>query len=186
MTNRFDVLTLQLFQKNIIDCSVEELQNLADENPYFAPAQYALLTKLKEKDHDKYQAQFQKAILYYHDPLTFDQFINEENYSFDFATVDEQEVVLPVESEKELDIQENSNSANTEEIEQTLSKEFQETENHFIELSREDEIVTEEAPREINNERVEQETILEEQPTIPVVSTENSKPDESLVFEPYH
>lgn len=186
MTNRFDVLTQQLFQKNIVDCSVEELQNLADENPYFAPAQYALLTKLKEKDYDKYQAQFQKAILYYHDPLMFDQFINEENYSFDFATVDEQEVVLPVESEKELDIQENSNSANTEEIEQTLSKEFQETENRFIELSREDEIVTEEAPREINNERVEQETILEEQPTIPVVSTENSKPDESLVFEPYH
>jgi len=186
MTNRFDVLTLQLFQKNIIDCSVEELQNLADENPYFAPAQYALLTKLKEKDYNKYQAQFQKAILYYHDPLMFDQFINEENYSFDFATVDEQEVVLPVESEKELDIQENSNSANTKEIEQTLSKEFQETENRFIELSREDEIVTEEAPREINNERVEQETILEEQPTIPVVSTENSKPDESLVFEPYH
>ena len=68
MTNRFDVLTQQVFQKNVIDCSVEELQNLADENPYFAPAQYALLTRLKDKDPDKYQAQFQKAILYYHLP----------------------------------------------------------------------------------------------------------------------
>src|SRR6187397_2872549 len=122
MTNRFDVLTRQLFQKNIVDCSVEELENLADENPYFAPAQYALLNKLKEKDYDKYQAQFQKAILYYHDPLSFDQFINEENYSFDFANIHEPEIVLPVEDEKEIEIQENLETLNTEESEPVSEK----------------------------------------------------------------
>ena len=123
MTNRFDVLTQQLFQKNLIDCSVEELQNLVDENPYFAPAQYALLTRLKEKGSDKYQAQFQKAILYYHDPLSFDQFINEENYSFEFLTTSEPEIVLPVELEKEIVVEENLNTNGTLENEPTPEKE---------------------------------------------------------------
>jgi hypothetical protein len=86
MTNRFDVLTQQLFQKNIEDCSVEELQTLASEYPYFAPAQYVLLQKLKETNSNDYQAQLQKAILYYHDPLVFDQFIDVENYEFKFSS----------------------------------------------------------------------------------------------------
>lgn len=86
MTNRFDVLTQQLFQKNIEDCSVEELQNLTSEYPYFAPAQYVLLQKLKDTDSNGYQAQLQKAILYYHDPLVFDQFIDAENYGFEFSS----------------------------------------------------------------------------------------------------
>src|SRR5215218_10990565 len=86
MANRFDVFTQQLFQKDISDCSVEELQNLANDYPYFAPAQYALLIKLKETDYSSYQARLQKAILYYHDPLVFDQFINEEKYVFEFST----------------------------------------------------------------------------------------------------
>jgi len=186
MSNRFDVLTQQLFQKNIVDCSVEELQNLADENPYFAPAQYALLTKLKEKDYDKYQAQFQKAILYYHDPLSFEQFINEKNYSFDFATINEQQVVLPVESEKEIEVKENSGSVNIEEIEPTLAQEFQIAEKDFTEPPKADEIAPEEAPREITNEQVEQQTILEEQPTVPINKPETPQPDTGLVFEPYH
>ena len=89
MTNRFDVLMQQLFQKNIEDCSVEELQDLANEYPYFAPAQYALLQKLKDSGSDGYQAQLQKAILYYHDPLVFDQFLNADSYGFNFTVAEE-------------------------------------------------------------------------------------------------
>jgi len=182
MTNRFDVLTRQLFQKNIVDCSVEELENLADENPYFAPAQYALLNKLKEKDYDKYQAQFQKAILYYHDPLSFDQFINEENYSFDFANIHEPEIALPIEVEKE--IQENLETVNTEEPEPVFD--LQANEEVLVEAPLENEIIIEEAIKEINNGNSEKDTIKEEQLATPVIATETSQPDTGLVFEPYH
>ena len=182
MTNRFDVLTRQLFQKNIVDCSVEELQNLADENPYFAPAQYALLNKLKEKDYDKYQAQFQKAILYYHDPLSFDQFINEENYSFDFANIHEPEIALPIEVEKE--IQENLETVNTEEPEPVFD--LQANEEVLFEAPLENEIIIEEAIKEINNGNSEKDTIKEEQLATPVIATETSQPATGLVFEPYY
>src|SRR6187551_1043063 len=182
MTNRFDVLTRQLFQKNIVDCSVEELENLADENPYFAPAQYALLNKLKEKDYDKYQAQFQKAILYYHDPLSFDQFINEENYSFDFANIHEPEIALPIEVEKE--IQENLETVNTEEPEPVFD--LQANEEVLFEAPLENEIIIEEAIKEINNGNSEKDTIKEEQLATPVIATETSQPATGLVFEPYY
>ena len=182
MTNRFDVLTRQLFQKNIVDCSVEELENLADENPYFAPAQYALLNKLKEKDYDKYQAQFQKAILYYHDPLSFDQFINEENYSFDFANIHEPEIALPIEVEKE--IQENLETVNTEEPEPVFD--LQANEEVLVEAPLENEIIIEEAIKEINNGNSEKDTIKEEQLATPVIATETSQPATGLVFEPYY
>ena len=186
MTNRFDVLTQQLFQKNIVDCSVEELQNLADENPYFAPAQYALLTKLKEKDHEKYQAQFQKAILYYHDPLSFDQFINEENYSFNFTTTDEPEIVLPVEIEKEIEVQGKLETFNIEKTEPTIAEEVQADEKVLAEPPVVNEIINEEPLKEINNEHLEREIKTVEQPTTPIITTETSQPDPGLVFEPYH
>jgi len=186
MTNRFDVLTRQLFQKNIVDCSVEELENLADENPYFAPAQYALLNKLKEKDYDKYQAQFQKAILYYHDPLSFDQFINEENYSFDFANIHEPEIALPIEAEKEIEIQEDLETVKTEESEPAFVEDVQGNEEVLAESPKENEIIIEGAIKEMNSENVEREIITEEKPTTPIIATETSQPDTGLVFEPYH
>ena len=185
MTNRFDVLTQQLFHKNVIDCSVEELQNLTDENPYFAPAQYALLTRLKDKDPDKYQAQFQKAILYYHDPLSFDQFINEESYSFEFATIDESEIVLPVETKKEIEVEEKLENFNIEQTKPTIVEEVQANDTVLVELE-ENKITAEETRKAINNEHVESEIKTSEQPNTPVISNESSEPHAGLVFEPYH
>src|SRR5688500_6034636 len=100
MTKRFDVLTQQLFQKNIDECTVEELEALAQEHPYFAPAQYALLTKLKVSNSPAYSTQFQKTILYYHDALSFDQFINAEDYEIDLPPLREiEEEIAPEETE---------------------------------------------------------------------------------------
>lgn len=186
MTNRFDVLTQQLFQKNVVDCSVEELQNLADENPYFAPAQYALLTKLKEKDYDKYQAQFQKAILYFHDPLSFDQFINEENFSFAFETIEEPEIVLPVEAENEIEIEEKPQAFNGDETERAFVEEVKADEEVFVEPPVVNEIITEEPLKEINNEHVQEEIKTAEQPNTPIITPGNNHPGTGLVFEPYH
>ena len=186
MTKRFDVLTQQLFQKNIADCSVEELQDLADENPYFAPAQFALLNKLKEKDYDRYQAQFQKAILYYHDPLSFDHFINEENYSFDFAPIHEREIVLPVEVGNKIEIETNLETVEAEGPERVFEKDVLPNEEVMVEPPREEKIIVEEAVEKVDDRDVEKEVVLKDPPATPPLAAETSQPDIGFIFEPYH
>jgi hypothetical protein len=203
MTSRFDVLTQQLFQKNIADCSVEELQELANAHPYFAPAQYALLLKLKEADYSSYEKQFQKSILYYHDPLAFDQFINEDQYlvtDTDFVAKE----IVPSVAENE-----NTEPAVTE-LYETKEKEEDESverievqEEEIIDVSAENkEVPVIEATPEINIEDdlqgqalSQQEEITVAEPQVPDTTAELSKLefkkepepiDNGLVFEPYH
>jgi hypothetical protein len=203
MTSRFDVLTQQLFQKNIADCSVEELQELANAHPYFAPAQYALLLKLKETDYSSYEKQFQKSILYYHDPLAFDQFINEDQYLVtDTDFVMKEIVPSPAENENtEAAVTEVYETKEKEEDESVERIEVQEEE--IIDVSAENkEVPVIEATPEINIEDDSQEQTFSEQeettvaePQVPDVTAELSKPefkkepepiDNGLVFEPYH
>jgi hypothetical protein len=184
MTNRFDVLTQQLFQKNIDDCSVEELQNLAHDYPYFAPAQYALLLKLKTTDHNGYQAQLQKAILYYHDPLVFDQFINAEDYGVDF-TVKEQEFEISNEltttydqAENEVEVNRVTDNIPNEEIkynEAELANEL-EIEVHRT-ASNEDIKDTEPEPIEVKEPEVE----VADREAIPNDVVELKKEEERIV-----
>ena len=47
MNDELDVLTKPYLHKSIKECSVEEIQNITQKYPYFAPAQLALLKKLK-------------------------------------------------------------------------------------------------------------------------------------------
>ncbi|MBD0296910.1 MAG: hypothetical protein ICV84_17215 [Flavisolibacter sp.] len=83
MRDQFDLLVQQLFNKpSLHDCSVEELGHAAEQYPYFAPAQLLYLRKLKGTP--EYEQQYQKAILYHHDPLTFDNLLNPEKYYTDF------------------------------------------------------------------------------------------------------
>ena len=214
MTNRFDVLTQQLFQKNIDDCSVEELQDLANEYPYFAPAQYALLLKLKGTDHTAYQSQLQKAILYYHDPFVFDHFVNAENYGLEFSLKEEEievydeEVTLYSEPEKEVEISNEAVDINNE-VERENYKEAEDnidviTSIETNEVASEQETIVNDRiewekvnEREVSNKEAEanNETILEKEETIineqilpgevTAIKEENTTA-EQLAFEPYH
>ena len=66
MSERIHVLAQQLFGKSSIDeCDLQEIKNLAGRYPYFAPAQFLLLEKLKKEDAPGYTAQLQKAVLYW-------------------------------------------------------------------------------------------------------------------------
>lgn len=77
MSERIHVLAQQLFGKSSIDeCDLQEIKTLADRYPYFAPAQFLFLEKLKKENAPEYSAQLQKAVLYYHDPLEFEYFIS--------------------------------------------------------------------------------------------------------------
>jgi len=59
-----------LFHKPTLEeVRVDELQQMVKEHPYFSAGQFLLAQKLKQQHNDEYEAQAQKAVLYFHDPL---------------------------------------------------------------------------------------------------------------------
>jgi hypothetical protein len=89
MSGRIHVLAQQIFGKaSVEECDLQEVEQLAQRYPYFAPAQFLLLEKLKG-DPEAYAKQLQKSVLYYHNPLEFEYFISsdrfytEENFNFE-------------------------------------------------------------------------------------------------------
>ncbi|MEJ7912016.1 MAG: hypothetical protein WKF70_02590 [Chitinophagaceae bacterium] len=75
MVDRFHSLAQGLLKKDLSEISTQEMQALADQYPFFSPFHFLDLKK-KEGQTEAYNSQFSKSILYYHDPLTFEQFIH--------------------------------------------------------------------------------------------------------------
>ena len=81
MSERIHVLAQQLLGKaSVADCNLDEIRELVQRYPYFAPAQFLLLHKLRENGDEAAAAQMQKAILYYHNPLSFQYFIHSDQF----------------------------------------------------------------------------------------------------------
>ncbi|HEY1872414.1 MAG TPA: hypothetical protein VGG71_15225 [Chitinophagaceae bacterium] len=75
--NTADTLANFIFKKNSLDdCSLEELQAIDKEYPYFKPVQFLLTEKLKTIDEDLYNHQLQKLSLHFHNPLWLDFLLN--------------------------------------------------------------------------------------------------------------
>lgn len=73
-------LVKTVVEKNSLEeCSIEELQHLVSQFPYFGPAQFLLAQKLKQQNSPLYTKQSQKAILYFQDHLWFDYLSGEES-----------------------------------------------------------------------------------------------------------
>jgi hypothetical protein len=107
MSERIHALASQLFGKpTVAACDLQEIRNLANRYPYFAPAQFLLLEKLREENSPDYNAQLQKAVLYYHNPLEFEYFIHADRFhtdlNFDQQTDD---TLRSEENEKQAEIQ---------------------------------------------------------------------------------
>jgi len=84
MSERIHVLAQQLLGRaSVADCNLQEIRALVQRYPYFAPAQFLLLQKLREEGDDEAAAQMQKAILYYHNPLSFHYFIDSNGFYID-------------------------------------------------------------------------------------------------------
>ena len=119
MSERIHALAQHLFGKATIEeCDLSEVKGLANRYPYFASAQFLLLEKLKQEGAEEYNAQLQKAILYYPDPIAFQYFINSDRFyteiNFDDHTSSAAEVedsftidepIAPVIVEEEQDTQ---------------------------------------------------------------------------------
>jgi hypothetical protein len=108
MDGRFNTLAQQLFQKPLEHCSTEELRSFADQYPYFAPAHFLLLHKLPTGS-EEYNAQYQKAILYYHSPAQFSSFLNQPSSERDFIDTAPEPIIeqneplaVPAEPEPEI------------------------------------------------------------------------------------
>ena len=88
MGERIHALAQLLLGKSTVEeCSLEEIQHLVKRYPYFAPAQFLLLQKLKSEGLPELAAQQQKAVLYYPDPLQFEYFISSDKFYVDEASL---------------------------------------------------------------------------------------------------
>lgn len=77
MKNAVNNLLYSVLQKHDLDeCTIEELQHMADEYPYFGPAHVLLAAKLKTGNKEKYEQYFQKTLLYFNNPFLPDQILN--------------------------------------------------------------------------------------------------------------
>jgi tetratricopeptide (TPR) repeat protein len=78
MNVQINQLVKSLLQKESLDqCSVQELQQFADRNPYFGAAQLLLTKKLQTENNDLYNEQLQKTFLFFHNPLWVEQLLSE-------------------------------------------------------------------------------------------------------------
>jgi hypothetical protein len=87
-----------LLNKSLSEFDVNELRSIATEHPYVSAFQFLLLKKL-EKHTNEYETQYQKAILFYHDPPGFDHFINSEESNILLHELEAK--VISINSEKE-------------------------------------------------------------------------------------
>jgi hypothetical protein len=77
MNDGISILVKSVFQKESLhDCTIEELQTIARQYPYFSPAQLLLAEKLKSADENLYKEQMQKLSLYFNNPLWLDYLAN--------------------------------------------------------------------------------------------------------------
>ena len=182
MSRSIHTIARHFLNKDSLDqCSVEEIRDLAEKHPYTSAIQFLLLEKLRMTDPGAYQAQVQKSILYYHDPLGFQYILDPSRF------------ITEMQEEK------NNGIDHTENIPSSYSTQTIAAGNFEEEVNQEEapEIISQSEPVEEpavftdhvhieHQEPVSQEEIspleINIQPVIPkAATTEND-----LVFEPYH
>jgi hypothetical protein len=78
MNSRIDQLVRTLLQKdNLEQCSIGELREFADRNPYFGAAQLLLTKKMQVENREDFTEQLQKTLLFFHNPVWVDHLLNE-------------------------------------------------------------------------------------------------------------
>ncbi len=86
MNVQINKLVKSLLQKDTLEqCSLQELEQFADRNPYFGAAQLLLTKKLQIENHDRYEEQLQKTFLFFHNPMWVEHLLNETGNAQIFA-----------------------------------------------------------------------------------------------------
>lgn len=76
-----DELAISVFKKPLTECSVTEVKQLAQQFPWFGPAQLLYAKKLQSGNATIYEDQVQKTSLYFQNRLWLDHLLNENGYS---------------------------------------------------------------------------------------------------------
>ncbi len=175
-------LVKSLLQKESLEhCSLPELTAYAERNPYFGAAQLLLAKKLQTDSPDKFEEQYQKTLLYFHNPLWVEHLLNDTGVAEvqEFEKVEEVQKVQEVEKVQE--VQE------VEEVEKLTSLHVDR-----VGDSVEKEIVIDEVKMETgdNMNSFETAVVVEMRADARVdpvpVPVESVNPANDLVFEPYH
>ena len=189
MSERIHVLAQQLFGKSSVDdCDLQEIKDLVNRYPYFAPAQFLLLEKLKRQNAPEYTSQLQKAVLYYHNPLEFEYFISSDRFetSADFIessqlsninTQEEEDISLPIDN--------TDDAINIDSVETAFTQTGPENLHTEIHQPLEEmEVVTENLLDVSNEQQMSQsiERVLENED----IQAQQPIQNNDLVFEPYH
>ena len=184
MSERIHALAHRLLGKATIEeCDLQEVKDLVQRFPYFAPAQFLLLEKLKQEESEAYPAQLQKSILYYHDPLSFQYFIDSDRF---YTELPEEEA-----SHKEQETRHNEQLVETpqplqEELPVGISEEPI-LDNASAVVANKQEIVQQpETPIDETQVEVIAPQTDELQTQNPKPETQNAEPSTGFTFEPYH
>lgn len=204
MSERIHALAQQLLGKPTVEeCSLEEVKDLARNYPYFAPAQFLLLQKLRLDGSPEYEAQLQRAVLYYHNPLEFEYFINSEKFYTELPDYKAIDTTI-----KEPEIAEYSTTTTEESDNVIITEEEQEPtqleESHFTlpveeaqpgSIESADSETYDENETEISENDVVPEAMNEHEQPLPRINLgsmlkqaeeQNEQPAPGIVFEPYH
>ncbi len=66
----FDNIVQHLFhQPSLLSVTVNELERMAEQHPYFAAAHFLLLKKMQDTQHPQFNSQLHKTTLYFNNPL---------------------------------------------------------------------------------------------------------------------
>ena len=180
-------LVKSLLQKDSLEhCSLPELTAYAERNPYFGAAQLLLAKKLQTESPEKFEEQYQKTLLYFHNPLWVEHLLNET------GGVEVEGSGLEV-GGSGLEVGEVGEVQEVEEVERLTGLHVDRVE-EVVEMVEEveKEIVTDEVKIETGDNMNSFETtvvddVRVEEPVIPVpVPVEAVNPANDLVFEPYH
>jgi len=78
----FDNIVQHLFhQPSLLSVTVDELERMAAQHPYFAAAHFLLLKKMQDTDHPQFNTQLHKTTLYFNNPLWLQFLLKPETVS---------------------------------------------------------------------------------------------------------
>ena len=78
----FDNIVQHLFhQPSLHSVTVDELESMAKQHPYFAAAHFLLLKKMQDSDHPQFNTQLYKTTLYFNNPLWLQFLLQPETVS---------------------------------------------------------------------------------------------------------
>jgi hypothetical protein len=187
MDVRFNSLSQQIFNKPLEECSEHEIRCFVEQHPYFAPTQFLLLKKL-DKDSEAYQAQFQKAILYYHDAFAFNFLVNAEEFDVDIEKAESEFTKLPIDQSEDIlrsndEVIITSNEEVIQELEKEIRHENLKEEKNYKLAQLNDSDPEQEAR---NKKDGNTDTIIDEKKESLTIVEQTAAPSEQLAFEPFH